>query len=80
MSNCEDSPTAGQGAPRTPAPRHLFIPCPVWQLPLFDVTVDGLEIKCRRCHGTIHRVSRAILEQIWEALSAGRDPFAERPG
>ena len=55
--------------------QRVLIPCPVRRAPLFAVVPDGIEIRCRSCRGdTIHRVSRAILEQIWSAM-IGEEPL-----
>lgn len=56
-----------------PGPR-FSIPCPVRRGPLFDVVPAGIEIRCRSCRGTTHRISRAFLEQVWQELAVSIEP------
>ena len=46
---------------------HYFT-CPHWHRPLFAITPDGIEIKCKWCREK-HHISRASLEQAWCDIS-----------
>jgi len=46
---------------------HLTL-CPTWHRPLFRITPEGIEIKCKFCGGVIHKISREEIEQQWKAM------------
>jgi phage FluMu protein Com len=45
-----------------------FFTCPYTRHPLFVITQDGIEIKCKHCK-EIHFIGRSHLEQAWTDLA-----------
>jgi hypothetical protein len=45
---------------------QMPIVCSTWRTTLFHVVPDGIEARCKSCRGTIHHISRARIEQIWD--------------
>lgn len=47
------------------AAHHRTAGCPIWRRPLFRVTLQGIEVKCRSCDGQAHVFT-------WDDLAALR--------
>lgn len=45
-----------------------FFTCPRFHHPLFAITPDGIEVKCKHCKQT-HFIGRSHIEQAWSELA-----------
>ena len=55
-------------------PETMPVVCPRWRAPLFQVTPDGIAVRCRSCRGEWHQFSRESLERTWAELEQGTEP------
>lgn len=47
-----------------------YIPflCPIWHTQSFRFVLNGIEVRCKSCRGSIHFVSREDANRYWDEL------------